>query len=250
MVLLTCWVDINFYLLCPDCAFFFSLYSGLGTNILNANSLRLSNGITGNKSRKNWAICLKRAGWATQTLNPMQFLARGYFHGPTCHVIMTCCCCLVANPSVSSVRGISQAEILEQVCHFLLQGIFLTQGWNLRLQHWQEDCLSLSNLGSPKVLTKRQIWRVYTFSTEAGPGYRRCQGDWRYVSTWAGSARGWYTMDTNLCRERGGRGRAWLQSNLITWVHAVDVDVFKCYSQRRGGEADWKMTVVALEAKW
>ena len=25
-------------------------------------------------------------------------------------------------------------------CHFLLQGIFLTQRWNLRLLHWQADC--------------------------------------------------------------------------------------------------------------
>ena len=33
----------------------------------------------------------------------------------------------------SSVHGISQARILEWGCHFLLQGIFLTQGSNLRI---------------------------------------------------------------------------------------------------------------------
>ena len=36
-------------------------------------------------------------------------------------------------------------------CHFLLQGIFLTQGSNLRLLgllHWQADSLSLSHLGN------------------------------------------------------------------------------------------------------
>ena len=36
-------------------------------------------------------------------------------------------------------------------CHFLLQGIFLTQGWNpclLCLLHWQVDSLPLSYLGS------------------------------------------------------------------------------------------------------
>ena len=33
--------------------------------------------------------------------------------------------------------------------HFLLQGIFLTQGSNLGLLHWQEDSLPLSHLGSP-----------------------------------------------------------------------------------------------------
>ena len=33
-------------------------------------------------------------------------------------------------------------------CHFLLQGIFLTQGSNPRLLHWQADPLPLSHLGS------------------------------------------------------------------------------------------------------
>ena len=38
-------------------------------------------------------------------------------------------------------------------CHFLLQGIFLTQGSNsclLHLLNWQVDSLPLSHLGSPK----------------------------------------------------------------------------------------------------
>ena len=34
-------------------------------------------------------------------------------------------------------------------CHFLLQGIFPTQGSNLRLLHWQADSLPLHHLGSP-----------------------------------------------------------------------------------------------------
>ena len=33
--------------------------------------------------------------------------------------------------------------------HYLLQGIFLTQGSNLRLLHWWAESLSLSHLGSP-----------------------------------------------------------------------------------------------------
>ena len=33
-------------------------------------------------------------------------------------------------------------------CHFLLQGIFLAQGSNLRLLHWQADSLPLSHQGS------------------------------------------------------------------------------------------------------
>ena len=34
-------------------------------------------------------------------------------------------------------------------CHFLLQGIFLTQGWNPHLLHWQVDSFPLSHQGSP-----------------------------------------------------------------------------------------------------
>ena len=33
--------------------------------------------------------------------------------------------------------------------YFLLQGIFLTQTWDLSLLHWQVDPLPLSSLGSP-----------------------------------------------------------------------------------------------------
>ena len=35
-------------------------------------------------------------------------------------------------------------------CHFLLQGIFPTQGSNPGLLHWQADSLPLSHQGSPK----------------------------------------------------------------------------------------------------
>ena len=56
----------------------------------------------------------------------------------------------------SSVHGIFQAKNTRVDCHFLLQGIFLTQGLNprlLRLPHWQTDSLplTLSHLGSPYV---------------------------------------------------------------------------------------------------
>ena len=52
----------------------------------------------------------------------------------------------------SSVHGISQARILEWIAIFLLQGIFLTQGWNprpLHLPYWQAGSLALSHQGSP-----------------------------------------------------------------------------------------------------
>ena len=38
-------------------------------------------------------------------------------------------------------------------CHILLQGIFPTQGLNLRLLHWQADSLPLSHQGSPSKST-------------------------------------------------------------------------------------------------
>ena len=41
-------------------------------------------------------------------------------------------------------------------CHFLLQGIFPTQGWNWHLLHWQMDSLPLSQLGRPILL-----WSFY-----------------------------------------------------------------------------------------
>ena len=40
-------------------------------------------------------------------------------------------------------------------CHFLLQGIFLTQGLNLYLLHWQANSLPLCHLESPIVSIKK-----------------------------------------------------------------------------------------------
>ena len=43
-------------------------------------------------------------------------------------------------------------------CHFLLQGIFLTQGLNPCLQHWLGDSLPWSHLGSP--CEKVGLWKT------------------------------------------------------------------------------------------
>ena len=51
------------------------------------------------------------------------------------------------SPLGSSVHGVSQARIPEMGCHFLLQGIFPTQGWNPSLLHWQADSLPWSHQG-------------------------------------------------------------------------------------------------------
>jgi len=50
------------------------------------------------------------------------------------------------------------------VCHFLLQGIFLSQGSNSHLLHWSKDSLPLSHQGSPtskdKPLIRLKVWPV------------------------------------------------------------------------------------------
>ena len=49
----------------------------------------------------------------------------------------------------SSVHGISQARVLEQITISFSRGIFLTQGLNQCLLLWQADSLPLSHLGRP-----------------------------------------------------------------------------------------------------
>ena len=63
--------------------------------------------------------------------------------------LITCCPIDCSLPD-SSAHGVFQARILEWECHFLLQGIFLTQGSNLHLLHllhWQVDSLLLAPPG-------------------------------------------------------------------------------------------------------
>ena len=73
---------------------------------------------------------------------------------------MVVCCCLVTksclilcdtmccSPPSFPVCGISQARILEWVAISFPQEIFLTQGSNPHLLHWQADSLPLSHQGS------------------------------------------------------------------------------------------------------
>ena len=51
------------------------------------------------------------------------------------------------SPPCSSVHGFSQTRVLERIASFLLQGIFLTQGSNMRLPRWQADSLPPCHLG-------------------------------------------------------------------------------------------------------
>ena len=78
-----------------------------------------------------------------------------------------CCCCLVAKPCLTLFATpwtvtrqaphlwVSQARIVEWIA--ILQGIFLTQGSNPHLLHWQMDSLPLSTQGSPYSLFCRSV---------------------------------------------------------------------------------------------
>ena len=60
----------------------------------------------------------------------------------------------------SPVHGIFPGKNTGVGCHFLLQGIFLTQILNLcllHLLHWQVDSLPLSHLGSPNQVLAEEI---------------------------------------------------------------------------------------------
>ena len=71
----------------------------------------------------------------------------------------SCCCCLVAQLCMTLCDPKDCSRLLcpwnfpgksaGVGCHFLLQEIFLTQGSNRHLLHWQVDSLSLSHQRSP-----------------------------------------------------------------------------------------------------
>ena len=76
--------------------------------------------------------------------------------------LSSCCCgCLVAKlcPTLFWPHALQPAKLLcpwdfsgkntGEGCHFLLQGILLTQKLNLRLLHWPVDSLPLNHQGSP-----------------------------------------------------------------------------------------------------
>ena len=70
----------------------------------------------------------------------------------------------------SSVHGISQAKNIGVRCHYLPQGISLTQGSNPSLLHWQADSLSLSYQGSPRLLYDPAIPFLGIYPKEFTPG--------------------------------------------------------------------------------
>ena len=74
-----------------------------------------------------------------------------------CSVIQSCptpCDPMDCRLPGSSVHGIYSGKNTGVCCHFLLQRIFLTQGSNLHLLHWQADSLPLSYLGNPVYVSR------------------------------------------------------------------------------------------------
>ena len=60
----------------------------------------------------------------------------------------TLCDPMDCSPPGFSVHGISPGKNIGVGCHFLVQGLLLTQGSNSYLLHWQVDSLPLSHQGS------------------------------------------------------------------------------------------------------
>ena len=63
--------------------------------------------------------------------------------------MLSACDPMDCSPPSSFAHGILQARVLERVAISSSRGIFLTQGSNTRLLHWQADSLQLRHLGRP-----------------------------------------------------------------------------------------------------
>ena len=82
-------------------------------------------------------------GWGRLRLTKIGYVR---MHAKSLQSCLTLCDPMDCSLPDSSVHGILQARILEEDCHSLLQGIFLTQGLNpglLCLLHWQAGSLLL-----------------------------------------------------------------------------------------------------------
>ena len=95
-----------------------------------------------------------------QGIFPTQVSVKNIYLVSNC--VLDCCCCCLDTKSCStlcylmdcswpgsSVHWDSPGKNTGVGCHFLLQGIFPTQGSNPHLLYWQADSLPLSHLGSP-----------------------------------------------------------------------------------------------------
>ena len=73
-----------------------------------------------------------------------------YVHAKALQWCPTLCNSMDCSPTGSSAHGDSPGSNTGVGCHALLQGIFPTQGWNLRLLHWKVASLPLVPPRKPK----------------------------------------------------------------------------------------------------
>ena len=101
---------------------------------------------TNKKKKKNMKVKGPRWQWLRKSSSPV---AKWQMRSILCYCLvaqscLTLCDPMDCSPPGSSVHRIFQVRILEWGCHSLLQGIFLTEGSNPSLLHWQADSLPLS----------------------------------------------------------------------------------------------------------
>ena len=107
----------------------------------------------------------------------------------------------------SSVHGIFQARKVG--CHFLLQGIFPTQGSNrllLILLHWQADSLPLHHLGSRLFLCLHNCQLGFAFSSSVTGMQQQWLNRWLFFSVWLYSvliALGSFRLSVPPCSVQG-----------------------------------------------
>ena len=143
-----------------------------------------------------------------------------------------CRCCLVAQSCLTVCNSIDyshQAFLSMGMdtgvgCHFLLQRIFLTQGWNPRVLHWQADSLPLSHLGSLIVLSEHWLWSRLPIGRSSVPlplGRLGCGWHVAFQSEgWCGTPQIYIWRSRNESKvEVWGRGCPW-------WGHATHSQSF------------------------
>ena len=106
----------------------------------------------------------------------------------------------------SSFHGISQVKNTGVDCHFLFQGIFLTQGLNPYLLHWQADSLPLSQPGSPYSSIHVCSSRFWFLSSEL---HLQWSLTWDYISS------------SETVKNPTGMGWENEMLLLIRWLYAV-----------------------------
>ena len=110
----------------------------------------------------NWPVLIKKCHWHERLDRTKLSQVRGDWGGVKikCYVVsrtsgglVTKSCLTLVTPWTEPTRllclWVFPGKTIGMGCHFLLQGIFPTQGLNPSLLHWQVDSLPLSHQGSP-----------------------------------------------------------------------------------------------------